>query len=386
MSLQTRIDELLFHRLLSGARIPLIGSAFGGLCITVSQLGGPHRRWFLFWCASVYAVIVFRIYCLKRCKTLLARHGFHDRLAYHYCLTLALSGLAWGALGWMMKDASPMTVIILITAIQAMVMGGVVTMAASIPAFFAFSLPAILPTVLVFSFSEQLSSFIMAVFSVIFYLLMIGVTYRFNQSLRHAARIGFENEDLIHSLKEAYHQISVQNQELNHVAHHDALTGLPNRKMLSLRLKQAVELGKYKQTTTALLYLDLDGFKAVNDQFGHEAGDMALQEVARRLGEVIRGSDTLARVGGDEFVIVLTDLSSDTRAAVERVAQKCLQTFEQVFIIHGVESRLGTSIGLTFCQSGLAIEQWLSAADKAMYQAKLMGCGQMSWAPSTFAG
>lgn len=381
MSLQTRIDEALFHRLLSGARIPLLGSAFGGLLIALSQLGSENSRWFLLWCAVVYVVIIFRVYCLKRCKHMLAKHGFSYPLAYQYCLTLALSGLAWGALGFLAKDAPPMTVIIVITAIQAMVMGGVVTMASCIPAFFAFSLPAMLPTVLVFSFSENLSSFIMAVFSVIFYLLMIGVAYRFNQSLRQAARISFENEDLIGSLKEAYHKISLQNEELNHVAHHDALTGLPNRKLLSLRLQQAMELAKVKKNGTAILYLDLDGFKAVNDQLGHEAGDLALVEVAQRLSSVIRGSDTLARVGGDEFVVVLSDLPTQSKASVEMVAQKCLRVFEREFQILDHICQLGTSIGLTLCHEGDAIEAVLSTADKAMYQAKLLGCGQMSWAP-----
>jgi len=380
MSLQTRIDEALFHRLLSGARIPLLGSAFGGLLIAFSQLGSEKSDLFLLWCGAVYAVIVFRVYCLKRCKSMLAKQGFNYPLAYRYCLTLALSGLAWGALGFLLKDAPPMTVIIVITAIQAMVMGGVVTMASCIPAFFAFSLPAMLPTVLMFAFNEHMSNVVMVVFSVIFYMLMIGVAYRFNQSLRQAARISFENEDLIGSLKDAYHKISVQNEELNHVAHHDALTGLPNRKLLSLRLQQAMELAKVKKNGTAILYLDLDGFKAVNDQLGHEAGDLALIEVAERLSKVIRVSDTLARVGGDEFVVVLSDLPTQGKASVEMVAQKCLMVFEREFNIRDNVCRLGTSIGLTLCNQEDTIEHVLSAADKAMYQAKLLGCGQMSWA------
>ncbi|QDC43517.1 GGDEF domain-containing protein [Methylophilus medardicus] len=381
MSLQSRIDEALFRQLLSGARIPLIGSAFGGLLITLSQLGSAKGHLFVLWCLVVYLVIGIRVFFLRRCQKQLAKKGFHHALAYRYCLTLALSGFAWGALGWLVVDASPLTVIMVVTAIQAMVMGGVVTMASFTPAFFAFSLPAMLPIVLVFSFSENLTSFIMAVFSVIFYILMIGVIYRFNQSLRQATRIGFENEDLIGSLKDAYHQISIQNQELNHLAHHDTLTGLPNRKLLSLRLQQAIELGQLKKTTTALLYLDLDGFKAVNDQWGHDAGDLALVEVAARLSQVIRGGDTLARVGGDEFVIVLSDLPEQANAAVEIVAQKCLMAFELPFQIRDAVCPLGTSIGLTLCQSGETIAQTLAAADKAMYQAKLLGCGQICWAP-----
>jgi diguanylate cyclase (GGDEF)-like protein len=185
--------------------------------------------------------------------------------------------------------------------------------------------------VVVFASGNSVPNSIMAVFSVIFYLLMVGVAFHFNRSLRQAQRVSFENEDLIGSLKEAYQKISAQNLELNHVAHHDILTGLPNRKLLAVRMQQALEIAEVKKTSTAILYLDLNGFKAINDQLGHEAGDMALIEVSRRLGKVIRGSDTLARVGGDEFVIVLSDLQGNAAASVEMVANKCLMVFEQLF-------------------------------------------------------
>ena len=380
MSLEGRIDEALFHRLMSSAHIPLIGSALGGLLITISQLDSDKSHLFFTWMLLVYVVILLRWWLTHRCKRKLKKHGFNPRLMNKYCLTLALSGVAWGALGFLITDASPMTVIIVVTAIQAMVMGGVVTMAACIPAFLAFSLPAMLPSVLVFASGSSVPNVIMAVFSVFFYLLMIGVAFHFNKSLRQAQRVSFENEDLIGSLKEAYHKISAQNLELNHVAHHDILTGLPNRKLLAVRMQQAMEIAELKNTSTAILYLDLNGFKAINDQLGHEAGDVALIEVSRRLGKVIRGSDTLARVGGDEFVIVLSDLQGNAAASVEMVANKCLMVFEQVFMIQSAERQLGASIGLAICKEGNTIEQLLSLADKAMYQAKLLGCGKIYWA------
>lgn len=380
MSLEGRVDEALFHRLMSSAYIPLIGSALGGLLITISQLDSDNRDLFFAWAVLVYVVIAIRWWLTNRCKTRLARQGFDRKLAYRYCFTIALSGLVWGTLGFLITDAPPMTVIIVITAIQAMVMGSVVTMASYIPAFFAFSLPAMLPTVVVFATGNSVHNIVMAVFSVIFYALMIGVAYRFNHSLRQAQRIIFENEDLIGSLKEAYQKISAQNLELNHVAHHDILTGLPNRKLLALRIQQAMKIAEVKKTNTAILYLDLNGFKAINDQLGHEAGDIALIEVSRRLGEVIRASDTLARVGGDEFVIVLSDLQGNVPDAVEMVANKCLMVFEPVFVIQASQRQLGASIGLAICKEGDTIEQLLSVADKAMYQAKLQGCGKIYWA------
>jgi diguanylate cyclase len=168
--------------------------------------------------------------------------------------------------------------------------------------------------------------------------------------------------------------------ELEHRAHHDGLTGLPNRRLLADRVQQAIARARRGEQQVALLYLDLDGFKAINDRWGHSAGDAALCEVAERLGSLLRCEDTLARVGGDEFVILVTDVHGQVKSAVEAVANKCLDVFTENFLIHGQWYRLGASLGIAIGRGECALDELLRAADAAMYRAKEAGGGRFAWA------
>lgn len=168
--------------------------------------------------------------------------------------------------------------------------------------------------------------------------------------------------------------------ELEHMAHHDTLTGLPNRQLLADRMKQALARARRCRGEVAVLFLDLDGFKPINDEFGHEAGDMALCAVAERLRKAVRGEDTLARVGGDEFVVLLSDLNANARTVAELVAHKCLEVFQETFTLHDQACRLGTSVGIALGHGGCSPDDLLIAADQAMYQAKNAGRGKFIWA------
>jgi diguanylate cyclase (GGDEF)-like protein len=168
--------------------------------------------------------------------------------------------------------------------------------------------------------------------------------------------------------------------ELQHIAHHDTLTGLPNRQLLADRMKQALARAQRNHSSVAVLFLDLDGFKPINDRSGHEAGDAALREVADRLNKIVRRDDTLARVGGDEFVILLSDLTEHARASAELVAKKCLEIFQEPFIINEQSCQLGTSIGIAIGDIECSPDKLLIAADEAMYRAKEAGRGKFFWA------
>lgn len=166
--------------------------------------------------------------------------------------------------------------------------------------------------------------------------------------------------------------------ELDHMAHHDPLTGLPNRMLLYDRLSQARARAQRNGTQLAVLFMDLDGFKPINDILGHDAGDAALVEVARRLNGIVRAADTLARVGGDEFVILVDDLDTAPAAAesaVTTVATKCLRAFDAPIVLDGQAQSIGLSIGIALGDGQSATDDLLSAADGAMYQAKHNGRG-----------
>jgi diguanylate cyclase (GGDEF)-like protein len=156
------------------------------------------------------------------------------------------------------------------------------------------------------------------------------------------------------------------------LAHHDSLTGLPNRRLLDDRLRQALHLAQRRDWRVAVMLVDLDDFKKVNDQFGHNIGDAALREVAQRLAACMRKADTLARQGGDEFVVMIPELSGDTDCEV--VAGKILRALEPPVRVEGVQARLGASIGVSVYPADARDgEALLRNADAAMYRAKQSG-------------
>ncbi|HCY61730.1 MAG TPA: diguanylate cyclase [Oxalobacteraceae bacterium] len=167
-----------------------------------------------------------------------------------------------------------------------------------------------------------------------------------------------------------------------HQSFHDALTGLPNRQLLVDRMKQATaHLGR-KNAPVAVLFIDLDRFKDINDTLGHAAGDRLLQEVAERLGRCVREGDTVARLSGDEFVVLLAGLSDVQDAAV--VADKIVTTVAAPCRISGTELRVSPSIGIAiFPGDGHDIDELLRNADTAMYHAKQEGRGRFSFFTSS---
>ena len=162
---------------------------------------------------------------------------------------------------------------------------------------------------------------------------------------------------------------------IRHMAHHDSLTGLPNRTLLQDRIHQAIEQARRSGLRTAVLMVDLDRFKHVNDSLGHYEGDRLLQEVAERLAGCVRGTDTIARVGGDEFVVCMPDLEQPESVSV--LARKALAQLAKPFLLGGHSFQLGASIGISlFPDDGEDVHDLLRAADAAMYVAKEQGRGE----------
>lgn len=261
-----------------------------------------------------------------------------------------------------------------------------------------------LPTSEIFAPVIRLRNFIMASTAIILPIFLVIMVFGMRRVLRplmnaaqHADRMTrgerpFEHipvlrDDEVGHLTAAFNRVLSKLLEsgakLEHIAHHDALTGLPNRQLLADRMKTALARAQRSQGQVAVLFLDLDGFKPVNDEFGHEGGDTALREVAERLSGTIRREDTVARVGGDEFVVLLSDLNEKARESVDLVANKCLAVFQQAFVIDGQPRRLGTSIGIAIGDGECPPDKLLIAADQAMYRAKQLGGGHFLWASET---
>ncbi|MCX5963692.1 MAG: CHASE2 domain-containing protein [Cyanobacteria bacterium] len=186
-------------------------------------------------------------------------------------------------------------------------------------------------------------------------------------------------KSLEESLRRTTQELSKSNQELrdsqtqlHYLANHDPLTGLPNRQLFHENLQQSIEWAASESRMVALLFIDLDGFKQVNDSFGHGVGDQLLKSVAKRLISSLRASDMVARLGGDEFTVILTVVPGELE--VMRVAQKMIETLALPYNFDGQLVRVSASVGIALYPTHYdTVQGLLQGADGAMYEAKAAG-------------
>lgn len=178
------------------------------------------------------------------------------------------------------------------------------------------------------------------------------------------------------SIISAINDRELARRELAHRASHDALTELPNRAQALVLIEQALHRAQRSSTKTALMFIDLDHFKAVNDNFGHAAGDEVLQRVARRMLKVVRVGDSVARLGGDEFVVLLENITDE--ADVVKLAERLVEQVSAELLIDARAIRIGASVGVAFCGDGYVdADRLLQDADAAAYRAKSAGRGRV---------
>lgn len=172
-----------------------------------------------------------------------------------------------------------------------------------------------------------------------------------------------------HLLEQELAAIIEQQKETLHASLHDALTGLPNRVLFNDRLEHGIEQAKRHGWTLAVMFLDLDKFKTINDTFGHDAGDAVLLTLAKRLKDTTRTDDTISRHGGDEFLYLLMEISDEQDAAT--VAKKIIHAVQVPCDVGGSELAVNTSIGISiFPRDGATADALIMSADAAMYRAK----------------
>jgi diguanylate cyclase (GGDEF)-like protein len=365
--MKERVNEALFRYMLSNAAIPLIGSSMGSLLIGMTLYYRDGRRLTLLWLLAVHLALVIRILIILYCRRRLV-NGFDPHEARHFALTTGLSGIAWGMSGLLLEGADVFSAVLVITGVQAMVMGGTVTLGAFMPAFLAFSLPAILPMTGMVIWSGQIA-IVAALYSTIFLGLMIVIAHRFNRSLRRTWRLTFEKEDLVRALTET-------SDGLARLARTDGLTGLANRNSFDHMLETEYARLTRSGAPLSIILLDVDHFKLFNDSYGHVAGDNCLKQVAQAFKETFhRAGDVAARYGGEEFIALLPEL--DTEGAIA-LAQALRERIVRLAIPHAASKTadyVTVSLGVVtvYCASLATPAEAVALADAQLYRAKSLG-------------
>ncbi len=274
------------------------------------------------------------------------------------------SGLIWGSTAYLMfPERDPVHQLFVIFVVGGMSAGAVTTLAASFLALLFFLLPAMGPVIFrLYQLDAPLSD-VMAAMLVLF-LAMISIAARRSRKL------------IMESLVRRYEHQRTE-AAMEHQAHHDSLTELPNRRLLVHRLEQEISRSRRHRFLAAVLFIDIDRFKTINDSLGHSVGDSLLREVAMRLKSNVREEDTAARLGGDEFVIILSELGdNDTLVArkTQRLAEKIENLLSEPYQIEGHTLHVTPSIGIAmFPVDDADAEEVLKQSDIAMYRAKQLG-------------
>jgi diguanylate cyclase (GGDEF)-like protein len=183
---------------------------------------------------------------------------------------------------------------------------------------------------------------------------------------------------LADKLRSEQHSLQMAIEKMEYMAYHDYLTGLPNRWNFEIKLKSALEYAKQSNTLLAVLFLDLDRFKLINDSLGHAVGDKLLKDVSKRIQAILKNEDCLARQGGDEFILFLSCVS--TKSEVETLVSSIHQLIQAPFKIDSKEYFISSSIGISFYPTnGITLEELIQQADIAMYTAKEKGGNGYQW-------
>ncbi len=320
------------------------------------------------WLVAVYLTTLYRFLTYRNFLSITPTQDNEiDHWSKLAILGATLSGALWGTASLLLFPLEHVAYQALLVFVIAGMSAGAVTSLSSIFAASAtFLLLTLLPLVWRFLSLESDVGYAMTIMGILFTVMVIASSRRISQSIQESLKVRYERQ--------------CAEETIIYQAHYDELTQLPNRRLFIDRLNQEITRAQRHHHFGAILFLDLDHFKNINDSLGHRVGDILLQEVAQRLRRRIRNEDTVARLGGDEFVILLTEIGDSreiTSSWVQNFAAQIQQLFTEPFMVQEHELHLSASIGVTlFPINGAVPEDLLQQADVAMYRAKAEGRDQ----------
>jgi diguanylate cyclase (GGDEF)-like protein len=383
-ALQVQVDSFRLHLLVSAGPSAIIISSTIGVLILIFLLSGVIQQVMLStWAVLIVVIAVARILLIRKISRVLLQNNqslSQAQIKHYetiYCLGAFLGGLSLGGLGALIDGSWPIgiqfTIPFLLAGLSA---AAVSSNSSSLPSYYCFIFPTLLP--LVYGL-YKIDSWFAAIIVLVYLIMVIATSKRFNTVIVKNIFLRFENEELIDRLKESDRtqthllmQKEEQHKTLQRMAHYDVLTNLPNRGLLADRLNQAMMQSQRRKQPLAVAFMDLDGFKTINDSYGHTVGDELLIVLSKRMKEALREGDTLARIGGDEFIAVMVDLEKieDSEPLLERL----LKAASSPVILNNISMQVSASIGVTlYPQDGEDADRLMRHADQAMYVAKQAG-------------
>ena len=361
LTLRVFVERLhLFYESLALSNVAVVVNT---LVLSYLLYTPDNRDLVIGWCAATLVIAIARAYYVWRFQQSSDEEVEKNRRTWYWRMLggALVSGFAWGSAGYLLYDAeSLLSQTLLAFMIAGMCAGSMVSLSAFAEASAGFLFFSLVPFIIRLWTEGTQESHIMALIAVIYLLFMVVFARKVNQTVLDGLEMKFLR--------------SRAEEKIERQALFDELTGLPNRRLLQDRLSQALARAKRHNRQAALLFLDLDFFKRVNDSLGHSVGDQLLIEVGNRMRGLLRDADTAARLGGDEFVALISDIDGEgdsVIAMVRRRGEELRRAIERPMDIRGNEIHITVSIGVSLLNGETAnVDDLLRHADTAMYRAK----------------
>jgi diguanylate cyclase (GGDEF)-like protein len=363
--IKTTIQQSLLEQLFAANTTTLVSSALLAIILAFAQRNSIPSYLVITWLSLVLIVNFIRFVITRHHKSNPSNDiKITNRRLAQFRIGVITSGLLWGMSSVLIYPHNDlqhqMFIIFILTGLAA---GGIVSYSVDLVSAISYTMMILTPILIRLFVDESEMSYSMGISGILFLAFMLV-------SIRSINRNFLENITLRHEAVE-------REDEIKQLAFYDPLTNLPNRRLLLDRLDHALSSSARSGRRGALLFLDLDNFKMLNDTLGHDMGDLLLKKVAERLLRCVRESDTVARLGGDEFIVMLeylSDVPEDAAKQVQKVADLIIETLNIPYMLNTLEHNSTPSIGVAlFGDHGNSHEELLKHADIAMYQAKKAG-------------
>lgn len=370
-----KIEAALLVVLYKQAKLGFVASL---ICATVVLIYSYYFRsvqlsWVYVWYAFFLVITLLRLFLVNAFLRNTMPEAHLGLWCYLFILGTFLSGVSWGIIGsplLLPKDS-------LQEALMVIILAGVC--AGSVPAFapvrraaLAFLIPAMLPLIIGFITTKDSIYLFLTLTLSAFFAYLVTLIFKTHQIIRDSIQLRFENDDLLKHLSDTKSQLELSNLRLKQDATHDPLTHVANRILFETNFQEAIKIAAAEHKILALLYMDLDKFKEVNDKYGHDAGDQLLLIVVARLKNILREQDIVSRLGGDELTIILENI--DNVQAIADVAERVCEAIREPIMLKDAAVQIYVSIGISiFPIDGADMNTLLKVADQAMYHVKEHG-------------
>lgn len=387
--ISTKVNRDLLNLVFNNMYLLVIGESLGVIAVMILLWPWTNHILLILWAAlnltADGAARLMLIYSYQHTKPIPS-----DQINKWYKMFIG-SAVA-GGLIWMLASfltfftTSDIGVLIIIIALLAVIGAASAAFTPIIRSYFSVIIPVLAGMIIVGAAKFSPLFLIIIVTLIVYTLLISHYAMFYSNSINSLLWLRHKHEALFDNMLEVKHDLEAANlrlsnevkarhkaeKSLQQMATHDHLTGLPNRNLLQIQMAKAIAHSRRYKSYSAVLFLDLDNFKNVNDTFGHGTGDKLLKLMAKRLEKNIRSTDILARIGGDEFIITLCEITDAT--AINYIARKICKSVSRRCIINNHDIEVTTSIGISiFPKDGDSIETLLQTADRALYQAKSCG-------------